>query len=191
MQALGYQPADAQVLTIPVYMFALVCTLATSYASDRLAHRYAFCMLGVAATTVGWVLQLAPGLPAGVRYFSLYLTLAGAYVLMPTLVVWLSNNMGGSYRRNLATGVQIGFGNLANFVSSNVFLPSQAPAYRTAYSVGLGLQLMAGLACTLVVWGLWRENRRRNREGAAARDDYTVEEIAKIGDGHPAFRYTL
>ena len=191
VQALGYKPADAQVHTIPVYMVAFVCSLLAGYVSDRLAHRYAFCMLGVALATTGWALQLAQTVSAGVHYFSLFLTLAGTYILMPVLVVWLSNNMGGSYKRSLATGVQIGGGNLANFVSSNVFLSSEAPAYRTAYSVGLGLQLMAGLACTLMVLGLWRENRRRDRAGPGQGDDFAVEEKRTLGDDHPSFRYTL
>ena len=110
---------------------------------------------------------------------------------MPVLVVWLSNNMGGSYKRSMATGIQIGGGNLANFCSSNVFLPREAPVYSTGLSVGLGLQMMAAVACTIMVLGMWRANRQRDQEQDCTREDYTSEEKLKLGDDHPAFRYTL
>ena len=192
VQALGYKPADAQVHTIPVYMVAFVCSLLAAYASDRLAHRYSFCLLGTLFSTIGWAIQLATQLSPQVHYFSLFLTLAGTYILMPVLVVWASNNMGGSFKRSVATGIQIGGGNLANFCSSNVFLPREAPVYHTAYSVGLGLQLMAMVCCTVLVLIMWRENHWRNQAGSAPDGQgYNVDEKRKLGDDHPAFRYTL
>ena len=191
VQALGYSAPDAQVHTIPVYMVAFVCALLAAYFSDRCAHRYAFCMLGVALSTIGWAIQISQTVSPQVHYFSLFMTLSGTYVLMPVLVVWLSNNMGGSFKRSLATAIQIGGGNTANFVSSNVFLPKEMPVYHTAYSVGLGLQMLAGVSCTLMVLGMWRENRRRDRLSAEGGEQYTEDEKMNLGDDHPAFRYTL
>ena len=194
VKSLGYTDSgDAQVHTIPVYMVALVCAMTAAYLSDRLSHRYSFCMLGVVFSIIGWAVQIVQVEPAGVRYFALFLTLSGTYVLMPVLVVWLSNNMGGSFKRGVATAVQIGGGNTANFVSANVFIPSQSPRYPVAFSVGLGLQVMAGVACTVLMLGMRAENKRRDRRAAekGSGEGWTAEEKMILGDDHPDFRYTL
>ena len=195
VQGLGYTSASANVFTIPVYMVALVMALCAAYFSDRLKMRYPFTVLATSLSIIGWSIQRSQAGGPRVQYFSLFLTLGGTYILMPVLVVWLSNNMGGSFKRGFATALQIGFGNTANFVSANVFLPQQAPRFVTAYSVGLGLQAMSLLCCTILAAGMWRENRRRDRLVAGGMADAAVpegeEEKRNVGDESLRFRYTL
>ncbi|KAI4142727.1 MAG: hypothetical protein LQ340_007249, partial [Diploschistes diacapsis] len=117
VQGLGYTASQANVYTIPVYMVALVLALGTAYASDRLKTRYPFALLATALSATGWAVQRSQAGGPRLQYFSLFLTLGGTYVLMPVLVVWLSNNVGAGSRlsRGFATAMQIGFGNCANF----------------------------------------------------------------------------
>lgn len=188
---LGYTASQAQIHTIPVYMVALVCSLTAAYLSDRYQQRYLACMTGVVLAIIGWSIELAQAGTPGVRYFGLFMSLSGTYILMPVLVVWLSNNMGGSAKRGFATAFQIGFGNTSAFVSSNSFITKQAPRYPTGFGCGLGLQIMSGAACTLMVILLRRENKRRDAGGRDERLQMTEAELQKLGDDHPAFRYTL
>ena len=188
---LGYTASEAQVHTIPVYMVALVCSLTVAYLSDRYQKRYLACMAGISIAVIGWAIELAQAGSLGVRYFGLFLSLSGTYVLMPVLVVWLSNNMGGSAKRSFATAFQIGLGNCSAFISSNAFDSTQAPRYPEGFGLGLSLQIMSGIACTVLALLLHRENKRRD---ACGRNEYlnmTQEELSKLGDEHPAFRYTL
>lgn len=110
---------------------------------------------------------------------------------MPILVVWLAINVGKGYKRTVALGCLIAFGNCGAFISSNVFITKEAPKYHTGFSVGLGLILMSGAAITLFYIGLWMENSRRDkyeRENAGSMDESMVEDL---GEKDPDFRYQL
>lgn len=189
---LGYKASRAQVHTIPVFMVALVLSITVAWTSDRLQHRYGFCMLGVTICMIGWIIQLSQAtVSVGARYFGMFAITAGVYILMPVLVVWNLNNLGTGYRRVIGAAFQIGGGNCAALVSSNVFISKQAPRYPVGFGVGFTLNMMAGICCTVLYFGLRAENRRRDR---GARDDRLAlppDELANLGDDHPGFRYTL
>lgn len=191
LKTLGFSSSEAQIHSIPIYMVALVCSLSAAYLSDRFQHRYAFCMFGVTIAVIGWAIELSQAGTPGVRYFGLFLSLSGTYILMPVLVVWLSNNMGGNFKRSFGTAFQIGLGNCAAFVSSNTFTTKASPLFKAGFGTGLGLQIMSGFACTAMVLGLWAENKRRDKGGRADREGLSEEELRNLGDDHPAFRYTL
>lgn len=195
VQGLGYTASQANVYTIPVYMVSLVLTLTTAYFSDRIKMRYPFAVLATFLAISGWAIQRAQAGGPRVLYLSLYLTEAGAQMLMPILVVWLGNNMGGSFKRGLATALQIGFGNTGNFVSANVFLPQQSPRFVTAYSVGLGLQCLSLLCVNILFFGMRRENKRRDALARSGNPDSKIpeseEERMNLGDENPGFRFTL
>ncbi|KAL9041727.1 MAG: hypothetical protein Q9214_004009, partial [Letrouitia sp. 1 TL-2023] len=53
LRQLGYTASQAQIHTIPVFMVALVFSISIAYLSDRVAHRYAFCMFGVTLCMIG------------------------------------------------------------------------------------------------------------------------------------------
>lgn len=169
-------------------MAAALC-LATAYLTDRLRHRYAFTMAGVLIATVGYGLLLAQQhVSVGVRYFALFLVVGGGYVTQPVTLAWLSNNVSGHYKRSIASAMQVGFGNCGGIVASNVFLQSELPLYRTGYGTSLALMWLCGLACTVMFFGVLRENKKRGR---GERDERLQEpEVDNMGDYHPAWRFT-
>jgi dipeptide/tripeptide permease len=185
---MGYAAERAQVLTIPVYVVATIGCLGAAYLADRMRHRYGFTMLGVCITTVGYILLLLQhNVPTGVRYFSLFLLVTGGYITQPVLLAWLSNTMGGHYKRSISSAFQIGFGNLGGIVASNVYLTHEAPLYWTGYGVSLGMVWICGLACTLMYFLAVRENKKRDR---GERDDRLLQpDAGNLGDDHPSWRY--
>ena len=191
LRQLGYTSSQAQVHTIPVYMVGLVFSITCGYFSDRLSHRYSFCMFGVVLAAVGWAIELAQAGTPAVRYFGIYCCTTGAYIMMPVLVVWLINNLGSGYKRAIGSAFQLGGGNCAALVASNVFISTQAPRYPVGFGVGFALNIFAGVCCTILYVGLKRENLRRDK---GERDDklgLPKEELESLGDDHPTFRYTL
>lgn len=110
---LGYKAQAAQVRSIPIFIVATVCSLITAFLTDRLRHRYAFCITGVLVASVGYIILLAQaGLSAGVKYFALFLIVSGGYICQPVTLAWLSNCMGGHYKRSISSAMQVGFGNM-------------------------------------------------------------------------------
>ena len=186
---LGYTSAAAQVRSIPIFVVATVTALLTAWVSDRLQHRYYFCMVGLAVSAIGYILLLCQAhLSVGVRYFALFLVVPGGYITQPVTLVWLSNLVSGHYKRSVASAVQVGIGNIGGIVASNIFLDSEVPRYTTGYSVSLAMLGICALACTAMFWFVGFENRKRER----GERDTRLEEDDRdnLGDDHPGFRLT-
>ena len=190
LKQLGWTSLQAQLMSIPIYLVAAALALITAIATDRLRHRYSFTMAGVVIASIGYALLLAQkSVPVSVRYFAVYLVTAGTYITQPVTIAWLSNTMGGHYKRAIATAMQIGLGNAGGIVASNIYITEQAPTYLVGYGVSLGLLWLCGLACTVFVMGLRLENRKRDRGERDYRYQLPKEELDNIGDDHPQFRF--
>jgi hypothetical protein len=191
LNSLGFTASQAQVHTIPVYIVALVCLNISSYFSDRMGHRYAFCMLGGAIGLVGWIVEYVQVKSVAGRYFGMFAIATGAYMQMPVIVVWTANNMGGLAKSAWATGFVISIGNCGNLISSNVFITKQSPRYPVGYGVGLGLTLMTMLCITVLEGYLWSQNKKKTSGADAYLTEESKEQIDTIGDSHPNFKYIL
>lgn len=190
LRQLGWTAVRAQVLSIPIYIVAAVVSLATAVLSDRLRHRYAFTMIGVFVATIGYIILLAQHtVSVSVRYFAIYLVLVGGYITQPLTLVWLANNMGGHYKRSINAAMQIGFGNCAGIIASNIYITDQAPTYPVGYGVSLGLLWLCGISCTVFFIGLWIENKKRDQGKRDYRLTLPKEERENLGDDHPTFRF--
>ena len=190
LQQLGWTSVRAQVLSIPVYIVAAIVALITAVCTDRLRHRYAFCMLGVLVATVGYAILLAQkSVAVHVRYFAVYLITTGGYITQPVTLAWLSNNMGGHYKRSISSAMQIGLGNAGGIVASNIYITGQAPTYPVGCGVSLGMLWLCGIACTVFLLGLGLDNRKRDRGERDGRFGLSKEEWENLGDDHPNFRF--
>lgn len=185
---MGFKAIDAQVRSIPIFVVATICALATAWATDRLRHRYAFTILGVVVASVGYLVLLEQsGLSVAIKYFACFLIVSGTFIVQPVVIAWISNCMSGHYKRSVSSAMQIGFGNAGGLVASNVFLAAEKPFYKTGFGTTLGLLWMCALACTVLFLGVRAENNKRDR---GERDWRLGEEDAdNLGDDHPYFRY--
>ncbi|PNP74403.1 hypothetical protein FNYG_12452 [Fusarium nygamai] len=188
LREMGYAAERAQVLTIPVYVVATIGCLSAAYLADRMRHRYGFTMFGVVMTSIGYILLLLQHqVPTAARYFALFLLVTGGYITQPVVLGWLSNTMGGHYKRSIASAAQVGFGNLGGIVASNVYLTREAPEYWTGLGVSLGMVWICGISCTAFYFLAIRENKKRDR---GERDQRLQGADAdNLGDDHPHWRY--
>jgi hypothetical protein len=190
LREMGYTSSSSQLRSAAVNMTAVVCMLATAYATDKLRNRYFATLLGPAIACIGYIILLAQGgLSPGVKFFATFLITCGAYMAQPVTLGWLNNNMGGHYKRAIAAAVQAGLGNLGGVVASNIFLIREAPRYPTGYGVGMALIIVTSLACTGFFFGIRRENMKRDRGDRDYRYQAPIEEQQNMGDDHPKFRF--
>nr|OQO30769.1 hypothetical protein B0A51_02465 [Rachicladosporium sp. CCFEE 5018] len=187
LKGLGYTSTQAQLHSIPIYVVAFVVSLTCAWLSERLGQRYLFTVLCCFVGIVGLAIELAQPKSANVRYAGMFFLAAGGYIVMPIQVVWLAINVGKGYKRTVAFGMVIAVGNCGAFISSNVFLTSEAPKYHLGFSVGMGMFMLATLTSTLMYIGLRMENKKRDRNARA--DLSNDEELT--GEKHPDFRYHL
>ncbi|KAF8632919.1 hypothetical protein AX15_001640 [Amanita polypyramis BW_CC] len=159
---LGYRATPANLLTIPVYVFACIVTCFVGFAADRWGYRGIFNMVFYALGAAGYIILIASR-NAALSYFAVFLATCGIYPMIPNTIAWVSNNVEGSYKRSVSLGMVIGFGNINGAVSSNVYRARDQPWFR----LGHGLVLMyigIGLVSTIVYYILlMRENARRDR----------------------------
>lgn len=190
LSELGWTAVRAQVLSIPIYVTAAIVCLTAAFLTDRLRHRYAFTVVGVVVSSIGYAVLLAQEyVPVGGRYFALYLIMGGGYITQPITLVWLSNNLGGHYKKSIGVAMQIGLGNCGGIVASNIFITNQKPTYHVGYGVSLALLWLSGIACTVFFVGLRLENKKRERGERDSRLNLPKEELENLGDDHPSFRF--
>ncbi|KAF5554720.1 nicotinamide mononucleotide permease [Fusarium napiforme] len=136
LKQLGWTSIRAQIMSIPIFLFATVCALVAAVASDKTKHRSGFILGGCLFTTVGYVILLnMMSVSVGIRYMALFFIVAGGYIAQPIVLVWVSNNMAGHYKLGVASAMQVGFGNIGGIIASNIFVTTQAPTY----PLGFGL----------------------------------------------------
>ncbi|KAI1846690.1 hypothetical protein JX265_009007 [Neoarthrinium moseri] len=147
---LGWTSTIAQLMAMPVWAVGIISSFGVTWLASRLNFRTPFVIGGICCQLVGWIIMRVYVPQAGVRYLALFFMSIGTFPQMPILMAWLSANLRG--RKHLAVGMawMVGFGNCANFVSSNVFIKTEAPRYVTGFTTGLVFTI---LGMVLVVFG--------------------------------------
>lgn len=91
IEGLGYTAANAQLLTIPIYVFAMLMTIIFAFWSDHVQQRSPFIMAGFSIAVVGFIAQLCiphPKMP-GLTYGFLFPVAAGLYCPFIQIVCWI------------------------------------------------------------------------------------------------------
>ena len=108
----------------------------------------------------------------------------GIYPCIPNTVSWASNNFEGVYRRGVALGIIIGWGNLNGIVSSNIYRAVDKPRYVPGHSTVLAYLtlLLFGGSILMVVLLKWENSKR-----ASGKRDHWIQgknesEIELLGD---------
>ncbi|KAF1349207.1 MFS general substrate transporter [Lizonia empirigonia] len=198
INGLGYSSANAQLLTIPIYVFAAIITVVWAWGSDLTQKRSPWIIGGYCIAIVGFIAQLAIPHPAypGITYGFLFPVAAGLYCPFTCLVSWVANCLAPSSKRAVGMALLISVGNMGGIMGSNIYLAREKPKYTTGFAASLAM-CVAAVAMTFVLrWAYARENRKRDQliqeQGEEAmRARYTEEDLLMLGDKSPFFRYTL
>jgi len=198
INGLGYSSANAQLLTIPIYVFAALVTLAFAWGSDLGRMRSPWIIGGYSIAICGFIAQLAIPKPRypGITYGFLFPVAAGLYCPFTCLVAWIGNSLAPSSKRAVGMALLISVGNMGGIMGSNIYLAREKPKYTTGFAASLAM-CVASIAMTFLLrWAYARENRRKEQMLAeqgepAIRAQYTEEDLDMMGDRSPFFRYTL
>ncbi|OAX83846.1 hypothetical protein ACJ72_01776 [Emergomyces africanus] len=188
---LGYTSSTAQLLTIPIYIVAAIIAILSAWLSDRQGQRSPFLFFHVLCIVVGYVIIIAAsgrGVP-GVVYFGTFVVVSGIYPALPGTVTWLSNNLAGDYKRASGMAIQIGIGNFAGAMASNFYRAQDGPKYYLGHGLELGFAVFGLLA--VVVLRISYQRINKHREIQVVENNYTPDELSKMGDRAPTFKYML
>ncbi|CAH0015258.1 unnamed protein product [Clonostachys rhizophaga] len=192
VKSLGYTAETAQLMTVPPYIAACLCTIAGGYLADRHGQRGIYMIFFCLVAILGFAL-LAGVQNNGVKYLGCFLITCGIYPNVPGGVAWNGNNIGGSLKRGVGIAMHVGFGNLGGTISAFAYLPKDAPHYRPGHLLLMSTTTMSCLLCIFMTLYLRRENKRRDAANKAP-ESYTRQEKeveADNGDNATFFRYTV
>lgn len=178
---LGYEAAEAQLMSVPPYVAASLVTIFMGWFSDRVKVRAPFIMcLGIVGA-LGYGLLLA-NISTGVSYFALFLGACGIYPAFPIIVAWGSNNFGGSLKKSVATGLLICSGNSGGVASSFLFPKEDKPRFIKGHAVCVAFSLL--LSSTGAVWWFYAgwANKQKEARNAARGRPWTAEEKLELED---------
>ncbi|KAL2871650.1 major facilitator superfamily domain-containing protein [Aspergillus lucknowensis] len=191
IHAYGYGEIKTQLYSIPPWAAAYGCSLACACLSDYFRHRYLFTLIPMLVGIAGFGILLSVRDTAhhNLQYAALHLLTSGCFSAGPIFLCWFGMNLGGHRRRMVGTAWQIGFGNVGGIVATYSFLEKDAPLYRNGYIIGLSFSCFSAAMATLYLFGVWRENKMRERIRAQGMVEVTPEDEERLGDLAITYRY--
>ncbi|CRK33768.1 hypothetical protein BN1708_006143 [Verticillium longisporum] len=190
LRTFGWGPLKSNLLSTPVRVASGVVSVLVGVVSDRTRRRGVYCLGGFATSIVGLLVVMVPA-DGGVRYAGLYLAAVGIYVCQPLVIAWTVNQLVGNVKRGTATAFAISCGQLGGIISAVVFPAKDEPQYVAGISTCIAFQAV-GIAMAVIMWVCCRrENRARERGEREYRRNLPEDEVRRLGEKHPDFRYTL
>jgi sugar phosphate permease len=126
---MGYSnKLDANLMSAPPYVCAVVVVILIAYSSDRLHDRAFHAIGGAAVCFLGYVLLLTL-VGNSARYGAVCLAVAGVFVINPVVNAWLTGNIAPNMKKSVATAMAVMANNSAGLVGSNIYLSTDAPYY--------------------------------------------------------------
>ncbi|CAL1714050.1 unnamed protein product [Somion occarium] len=189
----GFNTAISQLLTVPPYVFATIVLIVFAIWSDRIQKRSPFILAGLIMCLIGFAINISEA-PIGVKYFGTFFCVSGSYAAFPGIVAWLGNNLAGQYKRGVGMALHIGIGNFAGAIASNIYRTQDAPRYIIGHGVELMFVGIGFITLPLAVVIYTRINAKRDayeKEMEEKGIKYTTQELRKLGDRAPDFRYIL
>lgn len=205
ISGLGYKSWQSQLLTVPPYVLAFICTMSTAWTTQRVKRRAPFIIGGASLAIVGYIILIASPTVAG-RYVAVFLCVAGIYSANALLLAWPSENVAASTKRNTATAMQISIGNIGAIIgTAAIYRQPLGGNPNEAYKISHGITIIwlcIAIASASTLWiVLARENNRKaailkDRETRGEADKpKTQQEIAQewreLGDSKLDWKYQL
>ena len=132
--------------------------------SDLTHHRYLYILLANSVSLAGIAILLSVHTDYKAEYAAIFLVAMGIYSAMPIAICWFSMNQRGHRRRAIATGIQIGVGEIGGIVSTFLFPAKDAPLWRTGYGTVMAMVCLSFVMATGYFLACWRENRSLGSE---------------------------
>lgn len=202
-KTLGYNDTISLLLVAPPYVFMVFYSLTHSWLSDKMEIRFWFFAYPIVITIVGFVIFMTVG-SFGPRYFSMFL-MVFVFAQNGTLYSWIANAIPRPPAKRAAAYAFINsIGNSASIWTPYTYIATEAPYYRTALGVCIGLQVTGGLCGLFMYLNLRMLNKRQKRlenEDHQLTDkelrrlqvtaDFEGIDLASARQLQKGFRYTL
>jgi len=171
-ETLGYDHIVSLLLVAPPYVFMVFYSLAHNFASDRVGNRFWFFVYPVPITIVGFIIFMTTD-TFGPRYFSFFLMIF-VFAANGTCYGWIGNAIPRPPAKRAASYAFINaIGNSASIWTPFTYRPQDAPHYRPALGICIGLQIIGFISALTLRLYTQKQNRileRMENEDAVLTD---------------------
>lgn len=192
LSSLGFSRTKSQLLTVPCYALGAISCVIQAVISDRFGYRSPVVIINFALLTIAFaaIFAINPVKNPYAIYGMVYLVTFSIVPAFPGLIVWTANNLSGSYKRAIGMAIQIGLGNLGGAIGSNIYRAKDAPYYKLGHGFAMGMGIMGTVTGIVLLLGLMHENKRKIKNWKEGKfNDYTLEDLSRLGDRSPLYRY--
>lgn len=196
MVNMGFSATNAQLLSAPPYIAGAISAITVAVFADKFRWRLPFIVGPLLSLTIAYAVLFTFSARisdhVALCYTFVHLATISVYPVIPGSNTWLVNNMDSPEKRAQGVALMIGLGNCGGIIGSFIFLQSESPRYQTGWGTALGF-IIGGIlaASTMEAAYLWINKRRDRLSEAEVRAQYTGEELQKLGERSPLFRYAL
>ncbi|KEY71706.1 hypothetical protein S7711_02935 [Stachybotrys chartarum IBT 7711] len=191
IRGIGYTSVQAQLLTVPVYVWATISYFILAFMSDKVGLRGPFVLTACCFLLLGYIVMLATT-NLGARYASVFMLAVGVYSTTGMTIVWLNSNFAGHFKRSTALGLVFSVGNTSGVVVGQIFRAQNAPRYLLGVRVNLGMTVLAMVLCSLNMIALRWVNKKRQDRLAAREPTADASTFTKdVSDMDDTYKYNL
>ncbi|KAH8426022.1 putative MFS transporter [Aspergillus melleus] len=196
IKSMGYESANAQLLTIPPYAVGAASAFGFSVFADRYSWRMPFILIPQCALVVAFGILFAKAADIdnniALCYFGICLACFGMYPILPGVNAWNVCNIPNPHKRAVAIGYLICMGNAGGIIGSYIYREKEKPRYPTGYGTSLGFTVAGILAACALEFCLWSANKSNERLTTEEIEVmYTEDQLRDMGEKSPLFKYTL
>lgn len=191
ISGLGYNGLHTQLLTIPCYFAGVLVFFVMAYLSDRKQKRGVFAVAGGVTCAIGYAVVLATfSSGTAPQYVGCVIMAMGVYTSTGIALSWIPSNIPSQYKRAVAQATAMTLANVSGIFSPFLYRTEDTPLYRLGHATSMGFAVLTVCMHSLTAVLLKRENMKRDRGERDYRvEGKTAEEIARLGDNHPSYRY--
>jgi len=193
---MGYTSTRAQLLTAPPYTCGAIAAVLSAYFADRVTWRMPFIVASQSILVVAYsvLFVFAPNIANNVPlcYTMVFFACIGVYPILPGCNAWTINNLANAEKRAMGIAFMICIGNLGGLPGSFIFLSRESPQYPTGFGTSLAFAAAGIVSALTLEFFYWSHNKKyENTTEEEVKEKYTDEELDKLGNKSPLFKYAL
>ncbi|CAI6100746.1 unnamed protein product [Clonostachys chloroleuca] len=178
IKGMGFTSSTAALLTIPPYAMGTVSALVSSWIADRYIWRFPFIVFDQTLIIISYAILFAYGPTIDSRvpecYFALILACIGFLILLSTNA-WAIGNLEGPMKHWTC-------------LDDISWKPARSSGITSSFSVA-GAGIIAAICLEVSYYTINAKRAKKSEE--EIRVSYTEEQLEKVGDRSPLFKYTL
>ena len=114
------------------------------------------------------------------------------YPIFPGVNAWNIANSAPAVKRAISIGYLVCVGNVGGVIGSYIYKEDEAPRYPTGFGSSLAFAAAGMISALSIAFLLWKINARNGKiSEEQVREKYTEEELERMGEKSPLFKYSV